>query len=45
MMGNALVVNLIRQMEPLLDEIISEEPEIELNYNIAEGVEVDTLKV
>ncbi len=27
MMGNALVVDLIKQMEPMLDEIISKEPE------------------
>lgn len=30
MMGNALVVNLIKQMEPMLDEIISGEPEIDV---------------
>ncbi len=33
MMGNALVVNLIKQMEPLLDEIISGEPEIGIRNN------------
>lgn len=32
MLGNALVVNLIKQMEPLLDEIISGEPEKEMQY-------------
>ena len=45
MMGNALVVDLIKQMEPLLDEIISGEPEVEINYNIAENIVVDTVEV
>lgn len=45
MMGNALVVDLIKKMEPLLDEIISGEPEVEINYNIAENIVVDTVEV
>ena len=44
MMGNALVVNLIKQMEPLLDEIISGEPEIDMQYNIAEGVALNHIE-
>ena len=34
MMGNALVVDLIKQMEPLLDEIITNEPEIDFMKTI-----------
>ncbi len=45
MMGNALVVNLIKQMEPLLDETISGEPEIEMQYNIADIVKLEHVEV
>jgi DNA (cytosine-5)-methyltransferase 1 len=45
MMGNALVVNLIKQMEPLLDEIITNEPESpNISYTINSKIEVMELE-
>lgn len=43
MMGNALVVDLIKQMEPLLDSIISAEPDLEINYNILDGMHLQAV--
>ena len=45
MMGNALVVNIIKQMEPQLDEIISKEPKIDITMTVNRELNFEVLNV